>query len=189
MEGATTAACPHCGAESGVGAAFCQQCGKALPGAGRAEPRVIAPDAVAFTDAGRQLQCEELRQKARRAAVVLLAVAIIQTLVGVAVLALMYSTTSHDPAVQLQPVLPVVLFGLAAFFYGLWFWARTHPLPAAIVGLVTYVSIIVAGGVNDPSTLLRGWIVKLIIVVAFAKAIQLGLKHRALIDRMTASAA
>ncbi len=49
---------------------------------------------------------------------------------------------------------------------------KTYPVPATVLGLVLYVGCAAVFGYLDPTTLAMGWLVKIIIVVALAKAIQ-----------------
>ena len=65
-------------------------------------------------------------------------------------------------------------------FFGLWVWSRSAPLPAAIVGLVIYVSLNVIAVMIDPTNLIKGIIFKILIIVLLCKGIGAGLKHRQL---------
>jgi hypothetical protein len=187
-----TVSCPHCSAANPAGSAFCESCGKALPGAISGSPRVVTSGAVASTSAGLKLQSDEAHKQAMKAANALLAVAIIQTILGGVVYAIMAS----NPRAQGMSVSLVVIFGVAALFWGLYIWARKNPLPAAIVGLAVYATLslidFVAGfaamanssgsdtALNNP---LRGIVMKIIIIVVLVKAIQAGLLHRKLMQQ------
>jgi len=52
-----------------------------------------------------------------------------------------------------------------------------YPVPATVVSLVLYLGCAAVYGVIDPSTLARGWIVKILIVVALFKAVQAALAY------------
>lgn len=124
--------CPHCASPTPP-ASFCEHCGKALPTPGAGGPRVVTDGGFATTRAGEALQSAELASKAKAAAGALLAVAVLQTLAAVL---MNFVLGSRMEGFEASTATIVVMFGVAACFYGLWWWARTNPLPAAIVGLV-----------------------------------------------------
>jgi len=167
------AKCPHCGAENAEGSAFCAGCGKALPSATPTGPRVVTGEAMAATSAGRSVQEDQLRKQAKQACIALFAVAVLQVLA-----ALLLSSVLRESNPRAASVVLAVLLVLAAIYTGLGFWARVNPLPAAIVGLVLYVSLVVLDLVADPSSLARGWLIKLLIVIVLAKAVEAGVKYR-----------
>ena len=179
------AACPHCGAQNPEGAAFCQECGKALPSATPSAPRVVSGEAMAGTAAGQTVQSDQLRKQAGAAATALFAVAILQALGGI----LFYYLLKENPQVSPE-ALQSLLIGnlvLAGIFAALGFWARVSPLPAAIVGLVLFVSVHLVSAIMDPATIVQGILVKVIVIVALIKAIQAGGKYRQLQVQMRAS--
>jgi hypothetical protein len=75
----------------------------------------------------------------------------------------------------------VVLGGTQA---GLWWWAKRATFPAAVASLALYVIINLLNAVDDPGTLVRGWLIKILFVSALWKAIQAGLT----VKRMQAQA-
>jgi len=183
-------ACPHCAAANEAGSAFCRTCGKALPAVNATGPRIITGQALASTAAGVKLQSDELERQAKKAANALLAVAILQTIFAGAFY-LISQNLPRAAAINLPVVLGTIL-GVAAIFWALYFWARVNPLPAAIVGLVVYVSLwaldfIVAmgqmansGGHTIGAGPFNGIIIRLIIVLMLVRAIQAGVMHRKL---------
>jgi len=100
---------------------------------------------------------------------------------------LLYALLSGDRDVEpnLPETLLVVNFVLAAIYASLGFWARANPLPAAIVGLVLFISVMVLNAVLDPTTIAQGVIVKVIVIVVLSKAIQAGAKHRKMVSEKT----
>lgn len=200
-----TVACPHCGAQNTAGAAFCAGCGKALPLLSQTGPRIVTGNAVATTSAGLKLQTDQLHQQAKRASGALLAVAIIQTVLGGIVVALLAGTAGARAGGPALMMLLVPVMGVAAIFWGLYIWSRRNPLPAAIVGLVVYVSLwaldvvaAIAAAANDPggtgpgAALNRptnGLFMRIIIVVILARAISAGVQHRKLLRQQAAAAA
>lgn len=181
----TAVECPHCGAENEGGAAFCESCGKALPRAATS-PRVVGGDAVATSAAGQRLVSSELEATTKRAATALMWVAILQTVLGPVVLMVQKSQAEKNAppgmVYEVQPIAYVIIFGIAAAFWGLFFWARRSPLPAAIVGLILFVTLHLVDAVADPTTLMRGWLMKIIVIAILSKAISAGLKHRRLLE-------
>ena len=78
---------------------------------------------------------------------------------------------------------------LAGAYLGLAFWSRKMPFPAAIVGLVIFLTLIAAGAVLDPSDLYKGILVKVLVIVGLARAIQAGARCRALERELAAQTA
>ena len=175
--------CPHCNELNPAGASFCGSCGKAMPVLGASGPTVLSGDALAGSGAGQQLQSQELAKKTRSAAGALLAVAIIQTLVGLLMFFVVKAQVANDPTLEIDPVFFIVLGGVAAIFWGLWFWARKNPLPAAIVGLVLFLTLWFVDILVDPTQIARGIIVKIIVIAVLVKAIKAGAQHRKLMQQ------
>lgn len=176
--------CPHCRAHYAAGAAFCESCGKALPSAVASGPRVVSADAMSQTAAGQRIVGDELVKPQKKGATALLWVAILQTLVGpVMLLAQKAKMERENPGTtfQILPVAWVTIFGIAIAFWALYFWARRSPLPAAIVGLVLFITLHVIDAIADPAQLATGWLLKIIVIVALAKAIEAGMKHKRLL--------
>jgi hypothetical protein len=167
--------CVHCGETNTVGAMFCTSCGKALPVAG-ATPRIVQASEFADTHVGQSVQAEALAKQTGLASKALLAVAVIQTVLGGVLAAMMMPETG--------PVVAVVVGAIAAAFYGLYFWSRRNPLPAAVCGLVLYITLLGLDAVADPAAIARGWLIKIIIISVLAKAISAGIKHRELVRHM-----
>ena len=144
---ANQVACPHCGAANRAGAAFCESCGKALP-ISSGGPRIVGSDALATTGAGQELQSQELQKQARKASGALLALAILMTIVACVLGALTASNAQAFAQMQIK----VILIGqivLAAVFWALWVWSRKQPLPAAIVGLVLYGTLLTVNVITN----------------------------------------
>lgn len=82
----------------------------------------------------------------------------------------------HDRGqVKLQAV---ILGALGAIFMGLWWWAQTNAFAAALIALLLYISAMLVGAMVDPSSLLKGIIVKGLIVVALFSAVSAGYRQR-----------
>jgi hypothetical protein len=177
-----TMTCPHCGAANPAGASFCESCGKALPKATDG-PRIVDPKSgLASTEAGQSLQAQELQKKVKTAATALLVVAVLQTLATV-IFAGIYASQGDSgelAGITADPLVIGVLGAIAALFYGLYFWARKNPLPAAIVGLVVITTLYFLDFLADPASLVRGIIIKAIVIIMLVQAVTAGAQHRKL---------
>ena len=67
---------------------------------------------------------------------------------------------------------------LSAVFLGLWFWAKVNPLAASITALAIYVTVQLADIIMAPENIAKGIIIKIIIVVALARAIKSAVTYR-----------
>jgi hypothetical protein len=184
-----TLPCPHCGVANDAGGQFCQACGKALPSAVPSGPRILGAKDFATTSAGQKLQSDELVTTAKKAKGALLAVAIIQTIVFGVLMAI--ASTNNQLGIVLAQAVFLGIGILAVVFWGLYFWARQQPLPAAIVGLVLYATLVVinvvtamhnmsAGGAGSGfGGLGIGWL-DIVIMAVLGQAIGAGVKHRQL---------
>lgn len=186
--------CPHCGANNVSGAAFCESCGKALPSAAPTGPRVVSADMMPQSAAAAGLIGDELKKQQKSASNALLAVAILQTVFGAIVLIVLSSlNTRRGGQNVITPFVWAVQFAVAALFWGLWFWSRRSPLPATIVGLCLYVTLVAINVVSATSQLARDpqneqtgmrglgiGILDIVIIVVLARAINAGLKYKRL---------
>ena len=186
---ASPVTCPHCSAEVEGGAEFCPACGMALPSAVATGPRVLDGKAFATTAAGQRLQSDELHKQQKKAAGALLAVAVIQTLVGGFIVAL--ASQRAGPATVLHSPTVLALGATAVIFWALFVWARFQPLPAAIVGLVLYATLVAINVVSSVGAMSAnhgrpvngigglgiGWL-DIVILVVLGRAISAGTKYR-----------
>jgi hypothetical protein len=196
MPQVATQPCPHCGTPNPVGSTFCARCGKALPAAATSGgPRVLGKDDIAATAAGQKLQGDELHKQAKKASGALLAVAII----GTAAPVITYMIVKNSRGMELNSVVFGIMVAVAAIFWGLWVWSRSQPLPAAIVGLALYGTLVAinvftavsnmsqnegrgAGGIGGIGI---GWL-DIIIMAVLVQAIQAGSKYRKLMAQQSA---
>ncbi|HYE31895.1 MAG TPA: zinc ribbon domain-containing protein [Methylomirabilota bacterium] len=173
----STSPCPHCGAQNDSLAAFCGACGKALPDSRASGPRLVTAE-LPDSNAARQLVGEELKAHVKKAKGALLAVAIIQTIFAL----IFFPVARSNP--EIASFVPFVVLAIAAIYWALFVWAGHNPLPAAIVGLVLYVTIHLLDAIADPSQLARGILIKILIVVALSRAINAGIKYRRLLPQL-----
>jgi len=183
----SNSACPHCGATNSGSSSFCQACGKALPSAARSGPRLVTAADMPASSAARQLVGEELQKHLKKAKGALLAVAILQTIVGLFIFAAVRASASNGGNNVISPVVAMIVLGIGVVYFGLYAWARRNPLPAAIVGLTLYITIHAVDAIADPSALARGIILKIIIVAMLVQAIQAGIKYKRLMPQLQAS--
>ena len=200
MTVANMLSCPHCQASNPVGSDFCGSCGKALPSAVPSTPRIVAD--YATTGAGQSLQLDELHKQSRKAANWLLVVAVIQIAIG-ALLFVVSKNMQGGNALIDMGAMSIAAMIVGVLFLGLFFWARKQPLPAAIVGLVLYVTLSIldyvvlfmsiseareqgllppagSGNTSSPTPGLGIPWMKIIIIGMLVQAIQAGIKHRRL---------
>ncbi len=166
--------CPHCGESTPDSGMFCESCGKALPMSTPSRPKIVT--GAATTSGGRRFVKKSLEQEMKKAFTALMVVAVLQTLAGPI---LLFLQKEMNPNMQeIPPFAYGIVFGIAIAFWILAFWARKSPLPAAIVGLVLFVSLHVLDAVADPTKIAQGILMKIIIVVMLVRAIQAALKYR-----------
>jgi Kef-type K+ transport system membrane component KefB len=172
--------CPHCGAVNAVAGAFCESCGKALPSVVPSGPRVLTGDAMPTSGAGRMAVSDDLQKKVKQAGYALLAVAIIQTIIGPVMLFASKAAMEKQSGgpVEITAIGWIIVFGVAAAFWILYIWSRFQPLAAAIVGMVLYVTILLLDAIADPMTLAQGLIMKVIIIAVLAKGISAALQYK-----------
>ena len=152
----------------------------ALPNAAASGPRIV-DGGFATTSAGVQIQSTELESQVKKASGALLAVAILQCLGGV----VLYFLFDNMPGMEEVPaearmLVLVVAGAIAALFFGLYLWSRKNPFPAAVVGLVVFITIIAAAALMDPATICSGIIIKVIVLIILIRAVQAGVQHRRL---------
>jgi membrane protease YdiL (CAAX protease family) len=95
------------------------------------------------------IEAGEAHRRALAARRPLLWVAVTHTVAAfAAVAALSHTLGDRDPAAQLMAAGAV---GVAVAFWAVWAWSAVAPLPAAVVGLVTYLSLAAAGWSRLPS--------------------------------------
>jgi hypothetical protein len=179
--------CPHCGATYQSGSAFCEACGKALPSAMRSSPRIVGGSDFAQTSAGMKLQADDLHRQAKRATSALRWVAIIQTIfAGIIFMAVQQSPAGAKLTPQIQYLL-IEMGIVAVVFWGLYIWSLWQILPAVIVGLVIYSTLVainlvdwIQGLVNGKP---QGGFGGIIIMIILVRGVVAGVKHRKLMQQ------
>jgi hypothetical protein len=149
-------------------------------------PRVVEGADLAASAGGRQLQSTELHRKARSASGALLAVAILST-IGLGLVFYLLRDALDDPAIRQTALIMLISQAvIAVAYWGLWIWSWSNPLPAAIIGLVIFLTLIVVNALAvGPQSIIQGALIKVIVIIVLARAIQAGVQHRALQQQMS----
>lgn len=79
--------------------------------------------------------------------------------------------------------------GLGVVFFGLWLWARKSALPALCTALGLYVIVHFADALVDPKLIVRGILIKVLVVAALVSGIKSALQQRAIAQRQAEPAA
>lgn len=77
-------------------------------------------------------------------------------------------------------LLLVVNLGLAALYLVLWWWAKRKPLPATLIALLVFVTVMVVSAVFEPSTIYQGILVKIFFTLALVRAVTAAAEERKL---------
>jgi peptidoglycan/LPS O-acetylase OafA/YrhL len=151
---------------------------------------VVTAGTSGASSTGRQLLGDELKKKMRKASGALLAVAILQTILGPVMLMMAKADAERKAGAgavfEIQPLAYAIVFGVAAAFFALYVWSRVQPFAAAIVGLVLFISIWLMDVIADPTMIAKGILIKIIVIVVLVKAIQAGSEYRKLQDQQRA---
>lgn len=100
----------------------------------------------------------------------ILAIAIMQFFGGLIMYAITASNSSRTDAGALGVL--ITTMSLAGIFFGLWLWGRKSPFPALLTALIVFVSFHLLDAVFDPMAILRGIIVKVLILVGLSTALK-----------------
>ena len=180
--------CPHCGVNNAGSPSFCSRCGKALPSLVPSRPRVVSGltgmsgSELPTSSAGREMLSGHLNKLTKQASWALLAVAIVETIFEPASVLAKQAEIQRETGryFHVNPAVWLIVVLIAGAFWGLWAWSRKSPLPAAIVGLALYGTLIVITAVLNPATIGQGWIIKGIVIGALVQGIVAGVKARKL---------
>ena len=184
------AACAKCGASLAEGATFCAKCGFRIQ-ATAADRRDIG------VRVGLKHEKQTHQQRMKSGRTTILVVAILTLLGSVAVYFIGRSALDkakaevdavrHHENIDPEAVaaadaehrkaertimLVVGLNALLSFIYlGLWFWAKTKPLPATLSALILFGTVWLASAAIDPTELVKGILIKIIILAFLIKAV------------------
>ncbi|MFO7567021.1 MAG: zinc ribbon domain-containing protein [Enhygromyxa sp.] len=149
-------ACSECSHANPRASKFCEACGASLAEVAAAER---------FAD---ETEAEAMLIEVKKAQSALMLVAVVQLI----------STVFLVMTGALDAITMVVMLGVGGLYFGLWVWCKHNPLAASIVGLVVFVTLHAAEALVDPSTIVRGIVVKVIVIAVLIRAIGNGVKHR-----------
>ena len=106
----------------------------------------------------------------------ILAIAIVQLVIGVAFFAMTRVATANAPiknqAILLNVAITVSILGV--IFMGLWMWAKYAPFAAALVALIFYVSVLALDAVMAPAQIAQGILIKILFIAGLSKAVKSG---------------
>jgi hypothetical protein len=100
----------------------------------------------------------------------ILAISILQFIGGLVMYGIGLSNSGANDAGPMAIL--VTTMGLAAIFFGLWLWGRKSPFPALLTALIVFVSFHLLEAVLDPMSILRGIIMKAIILAGLGSALK-----------------
>ena len=80
----------------------------------------------------------------------------------------------------------VVLVTLGVIYVGLWWWAQTNAFAAALIALLLFVTVMLVSALIDPVSLVKGIIIKVVIIAALSSAVSSGYRQRAQVRRRAA---
>lgn len=186
------ASCPGCGQVVAPGEAFCSGCGKAVSDDTAAAARIAGNRADSKARRAK-LQHQQRTKKVRSAAGVLLLISIIFAIAGT-FFGFKAREQAEQTKAQLATMAPddelevagerirvddlrrgidggVALvfginYGLAVVMLALFFWARSSPFPALLIGLCVYLGVQVMNVIFDPTTLWKGLVMKVFVVMS-----------------------
>ena len=70
----------------------------------------------------------------------------------------------------------VIPMGIGVIFLGLWFWAKKAPLRALVTALALFVTVHAVDALVDPKALMRGVILKVLVIAGLAGGIKAALE-------------
>lgn len=100
----------------------------------------------------------------------ILAICIMQFLGGLVMYGIGISASGTDRTGPTAVL--ITTMSLAVIFFGLWLWGRKSPFPALLTALIVFVSFHLLDAVLDPMALLRGIIVKIVILAGLGSALK-----------------
>ena len=174
-------ACPKCNAPLMEGQAFCESCGEQLK-AGVERREAIPSSGAEISD--------QHRKHVRSARFAIMFVAVVTIGVSIFFWFKLQGEIEDIPAalidaglekiIAFQKVAIASTFFLGLVFIGLFFWAKKNPFGASLTALIIYAtSILVQAGI-EPSSRVKGIIIKIIIILALVRGVQAGLAFKKL---------
>jgi hypothetical protein len=126
-------------------------------------PPPVVPSSVKYST-------EESPSKPGNGSGWILALAILQFVGGLVLYGMTISKSSASDRAAMLVL--ITTMGLAVIFFGLWIWGRKSPFPALLTALVVFVTFHLLDAVLDPMSLLRGIIMKIVIIFGLCTALK-----------------
>lgn len=142
---------------------FCTNCGFPLRGTEEEQKHFISSYDFKLHEV------KELGRKTKNAQTTLFVVAGLFFAFGI----IFYLINSEDELAFATLITNVIL---AAIFLALGFWSKTKPVASIISGLVLYILVQLISIVDNPENIIKGIIVKVIIIVYLAKGLHSALE-------------
>ena len=90
--------------------------------------------------------------------------------------------------IDMEPrVIFITNYILAAIMIGLFFWCKKSPLPAATTALCVYLAVIVLNAIIDPITIIQGYLIKILFIIAMIGAIKAALADKTIRKKLEES--
>lgn len=151
--------CRACGSTVNEQDQFCTSCGFPLKGTDEEQNLFIS--ARHF----RKNQVHELRRKIKNAQTTLFVLAGLFFVVGI----IYYFISGQN---DLAFAVMITNLILAAVFLALGGWAKNKPVVAIISGLVLYILVQLISIVEDPTNIVKGIIIKIVVIVYLVRGLQ-----------------
>lgn len=148
--------CRCCSENTNADDQFCEHCGYPLKGTDVEQNTFI--NARQY----RQHYMQELNKKIKSAGTTLYVLAGLMLLMG---LVYFFANTDNNSSSAVLITYAIV----AIIFLLLGFWSRQQPVAAIISGTVLYLLIVIIDMIADPSTIIKGVIIKALIVIYLVK--------------------
>lgn len=107
----------------------------------------------------------------------LFVVAALQIVGGIILLALLMNQPIPEEMKTMVYVSFAVVFGAAVVFLVLGLLVPKYPVPATVIALILFITLHAIDAMADPTSLLRGWLLKIIVVVILVKAVQAAIAY------------
>lgn len=76
----------------------------------------------------------------------------------------------------------LVQLSLTALYLGLWYWAKTNPLPASLIALLLFLAMWGLSAMLEPRNLIAGVVINLIIAGVLFNAVTSAYKYRKMVE-------
>lgn len=77
----------------------------------------------------------------------------------------------------------VTNLALTVIYFGLWLWAKRNAFAAALTALIFFITVMLIHAVVDPTTIVKGILIKILVIVGLIGAISAAYKQRRLYGR------